>query len=119
MITHTITITYEEYEDTDEDFELFKEKFLKFLKDNPSVLKEDDGYIEDKLREEFYPQDMLKLSIEDDEENLRDHTTSCIYDDLGDYQYGSIDNLFYSDAYKEMLKKARQLLCPAPTSSNE
>lgn len=119
MITHTITITYEEYENTDEDFELFKEKFLKFLKDNPSILKEDDEYIEDRLREEFYPQDMLKLSIEDYEENLRDHTTGCIYDDLGDYQYSSIDNLFDSVAYKEMLKKARQLLCPALTSSNE
>lgn len=119
MITHTITITYEEYENTDEDFEPFKEKFLKFLKDNPSILKKDDEYVEDRLREEFYPQDMLKLSIEDDEENLRDHTTGCIYDDLGDYQYSSIDNLFDSDAYKEMLKKARQLLCPAPTNSNE
>lgn len=119
MITHTITITYEEYEDTDENFEPFKEKFLKFLKDNPSILKEDDECVENGLREEFYPEDMLKLSIEGDEENLKDHTIGCIYDDIGEYQRNSIDNLFDSDAYKEMLKKARQLLCPAPTSSNE
>ena len=119
MIKHVIKIIYEEYEDRDEYFEFFKEKFLKFLKDNPLILKENDMYIEDKLRENFYLRDMLASYIEGDKEVLGDYIIDVIYDKIFDYQCDSIDKLFKSNAYKEMLKKARQLLCPAPTNSNE
>lgn len=119
MIQHIIKIVYEEYEDRDEDFEFFKEKFMKFLKDNPLILKESDRYIEDKLRNNFYLRDMLASYIEGDKEVLGDYIIDVIYENISDYQCDSIDKLFKSNAYKEMLKKARQLLCPAPTNSNE
>ena len=119
MIKHVIKIIYEEYEDRDEYFEFFKEKFLKFLKDNPLILKENDRYIENTLRDNFYLRDMLASYIEGDKEVLGDYIIDVIYDKIFDYQCDSIDKLFKSNAYKEMLKKARQLLCPAPTNSNE
>ena len=119
MIKHVIKIIYEEYEDRDEYFEFFKEKFLKFLKDNPLILKENDRYIEYKVRENFYLRDMLASYIEGDKEVLGDYIIDVIYDKIFDYQCDSIDKLFKSNVYKEMLKKARQLLCPAPTNSNE
>lgn len=119
MIKHTITITYEEYENTYEDFELFREGFLKFLKDNPLILKENNKYIEDKLRKKFYFREMLTLYMQCDKNVLRDSTNEHICSDIAGYQYASIDNLFNSNAYKEMLKKARQLFCFAPTNSNE
>ena len=119
MIKHEIKIIYEEYEDRDEDFEFFKEKFMKFLKDNPLILKENDRYIENELRENFYLRDMLASYIEGDKEVLGDYIIDGIYENISDYQCDSIDKLFKSNAYKEMLKKARQLLCPAPTNSNE
>lgn len=119
MIKHVIKIIYEEYEDRDEYFEFFKEKFMKFLKDNPLILKENDRYIENTLRDNFYLWDMLASYIEGDKEVLGDYVIDVIYDKIFDYQCDSIDKLFKSNAYKEMLKKARQLLCPAPTNSNE
>lgn len=119
MIKHVIKIVYEEYEDRDEYFEFFKEKFMKFLKDNPLILKENDRYIENTLRDNFYLRDMLASYIEGDKEVLGDYVIDVIYDKIFDYQCDSIDKLFKSNAYKEMLKKARQLLCPAPTNSNE
>ena len=119
MIKHEIKIIYEEYEDRDEDFEFFKEKFMKFLKDNPLILKESDRYIEDKLRNNFYLKDMLISYIEGDKEVLGYYVIDGIYENISDYQCDSIDKLFKSNAYKEMIKKARQLLCPAPTNSNE
>ena len=114
MIKHTITITYEEYENTSEDFEIFRGRFFKFLKDNPLILKESDEYVENKLRDEFGLVDQLYYCLEDEEVVLKD----VIYCNIEECQYNSIRNLF-SNAYKEMLKKARQLLCPAPTNSNE
>ena len=119
MIQHIIKIVYEEYEDRDEDFEFFKEKFMKFLKDNPLILKEKDRYIENTLRDNFYLRDMLASYIEGDKEVLGDYIIDGIYENISDYQCDSIDKLFKSNAYKEMIKKARQLLCPAPTNSNE
>ena len=119
MIKHVIKIIYEDYEDRDEYFEFFKEKFMKFLKDNPLILKENDRYIENTLRDNFYLRDMLASYIEGDKEVLGDYIIDVIYDKIFDYQCDSIDKLFKSNAYKEMLKKARQLLCPAPTNSNE
>ena len=119
MIKHVIKIVYEEYEDRDEYFEFFKEKFMKFLKDNPLILKENDRYIENTLRDNFYLRDMLASYIEGDKEVLGDYVIDVIYDKIFDYQCDSIDKLFKSNAYKEMLKKPRQLLCPAPTNSNE
>ena len=119
MIKHVIKIVYEEYKDRAEDFEFFKEKFMKFLKDNPLILKENDRYIENTLRENFYLRDMLASYIEGDKEVLGDYVIDGIYENISDYQCDSIDKLFKSNAYKEMLKKARQLLCPAPTNSNE
>ena len=118
MIKHTITITYEEYENTSEDFEIFRGRFFKFLKDNPLILKESEEYIENKLRDEFGLVDQLYFCLEDEEMVLKEHVKDVIYYNIEECQYNSIRNLF-SDAYKEMLKKARQLLCPAPTNSNE
>lgn len=118
MIKHTITITYEEYENTYEDFELFREGFFKFLKDNPLILKESDEYIENKLRYEFGLVDQLYYCLEDEEVVLKERAKADIYYNIEKCQYNSIRNLF-GGAYKEMLKKARQLLCPAPTNSNE
>ena len=118
MIKHEIKIIYEEYEDRDEDFEFFKEKFMKFLKDNPLILKESEEYIENKLRDEFGLVDQLYFCLEDEEMVLKEHVKDVIYYNIEECQYNSIRNLF-GDAYKEMLKKARQLLCSAPTNSNE
>ena len=122
MIKHEIKIVFEEFEDKDEDFEIFREGFLSFLKDNPLILKENDKYIEDKLRKKFYFQEMLTSYMQCDKcdkEVLEVHTLEYIYSDIAGYQRVSIDNLFNSSAYKEMLKKARQLFCSAPTNSNE
>lgn len=122
MIKHEIKIVFEEYENTSEDFEIFREGFLRFLKDNPLILRENDKYIEDKLRKKFYFQEMLTSYMQCDKcdkEVLEVHTLECIYSDIAEYQRASIDNLFNSNAYKEMLKKARQLFCSAPTNSNE
>lgn len=122
MIKHEIKIVFEEFEDKDEDFEIFREGFLRFLKDNPLILRENDKYIEDKLRKKFYFQEMLTSYMQCDKcdkEVLEDHTLEYIYSDIAGYQRASIDNLFNSSAYKEMLKKARQLFCSAPTNSNE
>ena len=122
MIKHEIKIVFEEFEDKDEDFEIFREGFLRFLKDNPLILRENDKYIEDKLRKKFYFLEMLTSYMQCDKcdkEVLEDHTLEYIYSDIAGYQRASIDNLFNSNAYKEMLKKARRLLCPAPTNSNE
>ena len=46
LIKHEIKIVFEEFEDKDEDFEIFREGFLRFLKDNPLILRENDKYIE-------------------------------------------------------------------------
>lgn len=122
MIKHEIKIVFEEYENTSEDFELFREGFLSFLKDNPLILRKNDKYIEDKLRKKFYFLEMLTSYMQCDKcdkEVLEDHTLEYIYSDIAGYQRASIDNLFNSSAYKEMLKKARQLFCSAPTNSNE
>ena len=118
MIKHTITITYEEYENTSEDFEIFRGRFFKFLKDNPLILKESEEYIENKLRDEFGLVDQLYFCLEDEEVVLKERAKADIYYNIEECQYNSINNLF-GDAYKEMLKKARQLFCPAPTNSNE
>lgn len=122
MIKHEIKIVFEEFENTSEDFEVFREGFLRFLKDNPLILRENDKYIEDKLRKKFYFQEMLTSYMQCDKcdkEVLEVHTLEYIYSDIAGYQRASIDNLFNSSAYKEMLKKARQLFCSAPTNSNE
>ena len=122
MIKHEIKIVFEEFEDKDEDFEIFREGFLRFLKDNPLILRKNDKYIEDKLRKKFYFLEMLTSYMrcdKCDKEVLEDHTLEYIYSDIAGYQRASIDNLFNSNAYKEMLKNARQLFCSAPTNSNE
>lgn len=122
MIKHEIKIVFEEYENTSEDFEIFREGFLRFLKDNPLILRENDKYIEDKLRKKFYFLEMLTSYMQCDKcdkEVLEVHTLERISSDIAGYQRASIDNLFNSSAYKEMLKKARQLFCSAPTNSNE
>ena len=115
MIKHEIKIVFEE-------FEIFREGFLRLLKDNPLILRENDKYIEDKLRKKFYFLETLTSYMQCDKcdkEVLEDHTLEYIYSDIAGYQRASIDNLFNSNAYKEMLKNARQLLCSAPTNSNE
>ena len=122
MIKHEIKIVFEEFEDKDEDFEIFREGFLRFLKDNPLILRENDKCIEDKLRKKFYFLEILTSYMQCDKcdkEVLEVHTLECIYSDIAGYQRASTDNLFNSSAYKEMLKKARQLFCSAPTNSNE
>lgn len=122
MIKHEIKIVFEEYENTREDFEIFREGFLRFLKDNPLILRENDKYIEDKLRKKFYFLEMLTSYMQCDKcdkKVLEDHTLEYIYSDIAGYQYALIDNLFNSGAYKEMLKKARKLFCSAPTNFNE
>ena len=122
MIKHEIKIVFEEFEDKDEDFEIFREGFLRFLKDNPLILRENDKCIEDKLRKKFYFLEILTSYMQCDKcdkEVLEVHTLECIYSDIAGCQRASIDNLFNSSAYKEMLKKARQLFCSAPTNSNE